>query len=178
MLPPNPALILKSLRRHRITMRRALIYTLVAAAYSTASPAAEQKTWSKIRYGGGTVSVKTSPYDWNTTLTVAANSDFIVIVIAPAKLFTPRQTVKIRFSEVISLSYGPGALRRVAGVPGAQLPPKAPTLFGLLEGGGFFGIIYHAGNGSRGALLLESYYSWSILGMLEALTGKPVDRSP
>lgn len=159
-------------------MRRALIYTLVAAAYSTASFAAEQKTWSKIRYVGGTVAIKTSPYDWNTTLTVASNSDSIVIVIAPAKLFTPRQTVKIRFSQVISLSYGPGAFRRVAEVPGSELPPKAPTLFGLLNGGGFFGIIYQADHGNRGAILLESYQSWSILGILEVLTGKPIDRSP
>lgn len=134
--------------------------------------------WSKIRYVGGTVAVKTSPYDWNTTLDAASNSDSVVIVIAPAKLFTRRQTIKIRFSQVVSLSYGPGAFRRVAEVPGVQLPPKAPTLFGLLNGGGFFGIIYQADHGSRGALLLESYYSWRIMGILEGLTGKPVDRSP
>ncbi|HWB95775.1 MAG TPA: hypothetical protein VG672_03710 [Bryobacteraceae bacterium] len=159
-------------------MRQALLYILVWAAYCTASSAAEQKSWNKIRYVGGTIPVKPSPYDWNTTLTVAANSDFIVLVIAPSRMFAPRQTVRIQFSQVLSLSYGPSAWRRVSEVPGAQFFSKPPTLFGLMENHGLLGIVYFVDDGKRGAVLLDSYFSWSILSVLETLTGKQAGRAP
>ena len=159
-------------------MRRALIYIVVAAAYSNLSAAAERKSWNKIRYIGGTIAVKTTPYDWNTTITATAKPDSIVLVIAPAKLFAPQQTVRLQPSQVISLSHGLAAWHRVAEVPGSQLPPQPPTLFGIFEDHGFFGIVYEADNGKHAAVLLESYFSWKILAVLEALTGKSIERSP
>lgn len=159
-------------------MRRALLCIVVGAAYCTAAAAADRKSWNRVRYVGGTVAIKTSPYDWNTTITATSNPDSIVVVIAPAKLFTPRQAVHIKASQIISLSAGPGAWRRVAEVPGAELPPKPPTLFGLFEHHSFFGMVYQADDGNRAALLLDSYFSGSILTALKTMTGKPVEDSP
>lgn len=159
-------------------MCRALLYVVVGTASFSVAATAEQKSWNQIRYVGGTVAVKTSPYDWNTTLTAAANPDSIVLAIAPAKLFTPRQTVRIKPAQVKSLSYGLDAWRRVAEVPGAQLPSRPPTLFGLFENHFYFGIVYQTDDGKRAAILLDSYSWGSILSALEALTGRPVNQGP
>ena len=158
-------------------MRRALTYFLVAAA-CCADLSAEQKSWNKIRYAGGTVAIKTSPYDWNTTLSVSANPESVTIAIAPARMFSPKQTVKFKPSQITSLSAGSAAWHRVAEVPGAQLPSKTPTLFGLLEHHGYFGIVYETDDGKRGAVLLDSYFAFTILEILAGLSGKPVERSP
>src|ERR1043166_2463675 len=90
-------------------MRQALTYVLVAALSCTAIAAAERKSWSRLRYVGGTVPVKTSLYDWNTTLTVSANPDMIVVVIAPAVGFSPSLTLRIKPAQVVSLSAGTAA---------------------------------------------------------------------
>jgi len=158
-------------------MRRALLCIIVGAACCTTA-AAERKSWNRVRYVGGTIAVKPSPYDWNTTVTATSNPDSIVVVIAPAKLFTSRQTVHVKPSQIISLSAGAGAWRRVAEVPGAELPPKPPTLFGLFEHHNFLGIVYQADDGNRAALLLDSYFSGKILAVLKAITGKPIEDSP
>jgi len=159
-------------------MRRALTYFVVASALCTPELAADRKSWNKIRYVGGTVAVKTSPYDWNTTLTVRTNPDSIEVTIAPATGFAPRQTVRIKPAQVLALLAGPAAWRKVGEVDGTHLPAKAPALFGLLQDNGFLGIVYQTEDGKRAALLLDSYFSFKILQILHAVTGKPVEDSP
>lgn len=159
-------------------MCRALLCIVVGTASFSVAATAGQKSWNKIRYVGGTIAVKTSPYDWNTTLTASANPDSIVLVIAPAKLFTPRQTVRIKPSQVTSLSYGPDAWRRVAEVPGAQLPSRPPALFGLFDNHYYVAIIYQTDDGNRAAVLLDSYFWGSIMPALEGLTGRRADQAP
>jgi hypothetical protein len=124
---------------------------------------------------GGTVPIKTSRYDWNTTLTVSLNPDSIVFAIAPAKAFATLQTVRIKPSQVSSLIFGPTAWRRVAEVAGAQLPSKTPTLFGLMEYHSFLGIVYRGDDGKPAAILLDTYSSWQILSVLKELTGKEIE---
>ena len=159
-------------------MRRALTYILVAATLSIALLGADRKSWNKIRYVGGTIPVKTSRYDWNTTLTVTQNPGSIAVVIAPAVLFTPLQTVRIKPSQVTSLSHGAAAWRRVGEVSGAQLPAKAPALFGLLSDHGFVGIVYQTDDGKPAAMLLDCYFRGQILLVLKELTGKAIEGSP
>jgi len=156
-------------------MRRALTYLVVAAALCTQGIAAEHKTWNRIRYVGGTIPVKASPYDWNTTLTVTANPDMIILSIAPSSVFAHKQTVRIQPSQVSSLLNGSGAWERVAGVSGAQLPAKPPTLFGLLLDHSFFGILYQTDDGKNGAILLDSFMGGQILLVLRAMTGKTIE---
>ena len=159
-------------------MRRALTYIVVAAILCTPGIAAEHKSWSKIRYVGGTIPVKASPYDWNTTLTVSLKPDSIVIAIAPAAMFTPGYTLRISPSQVTSLSSGPAAGRRVGEVSGAQLPKKPPALFGLLQDNSFLGIVYQDDKGKPEAILLDSRFSGRILSVLKTLTGKTIEDSP
>jgi hypothetical protein len=156
-------------------MRRALTYFVVGVALCAPSPAAERRSWNKIRYAGGTVPIKTSPYDYNTKLTVSANPDSIVISIAPAKLFSPEQTVRLKPSQVVSLSSGAAAYRRVSEVPGAQVPPRSPSLFGYMQNTGMIGIVFDNDAGKREAILLETLYGWQFLPALEKLTGKDVE---
>lgn len=156
---------------------RALLYILVGIALANASLAAERRSWNKIHYVGGTIPIKTSPYDWNAKLTVTANPSFIEIVISPAKLFAPQQTVKLDPSQVVSLSGGPAAWRHVADVSGAQLPSKPPSLFGILQDNALLGIVYETG-GKREAILLDSLLTWQILPVLRRVTGKTIEDSP
>jgi len=109
-------------------MRRALTYLVVAAALCTQGIAAEHKTWNRIRYVGGTIPVKASPYDWNTTLTVTANPDMIILSIAPSSVFAHKQTVRIQPSQVSSLLNGSGAWERVAGER-SSTPSQAADAF-------------------------------------------------
>src|SRR5512133_1481606 len=113
-------------------MRKALGYLLVIALMGSLCSAAERKTWNKVRYVGGTIPIKSSPYDWNTAVTITSNPDSVALVIAPVSVFGRQQTVRLKPTQITSLVCGPGAWQRVAGVSGAQLPPKPPTLFGLL----------------------------------------------
>ena len=156
-------------------MRAALTYLLVGVALCAPSPAAERRSWNKIRYVGGTVPIKTSPYDYNTKLTVSANPDSIVISIAPAKLFSQEQTVRLKPSQVVSLSSGPAAWRRVAEVPGAQVPPRPPSLFGFMQDHALVGIVFDNDSGKREAILLETVYGWQFLPALGKLTGKDIE---
>ena len=156
-------------------MRRALTYIVMGAIACAIVTAAERKSWNKVRYMGGTVAVKTTPYDWNTTLTVSANPDTITITISPAKLFTPLQRIRLQPAQIVSLAGGPGAWRRVAEVSGVQLPGRPPTLFGvMLERHSYLGIIYES-EGKKAAILLDSYSSAEILDVLKAMTGKEVE---
>ena len=159
-------------------MRRTLTYILVGTVLGAPCAAAERRSWNKIHYIGGTIPIKTSPYDWDTKLTITPNPDVIVVVIAPAKLFAPEQTVRVKTSQVVSLSSGTAAWQRIAAVSGAQLPAKPHSLFGLWPDAGFLGIVYDAGNGKTGGILLDSFYTWQILPALGKLTGKPPERWP
>ena len=159
-------------------MRRALTYILVGTAAITVSAAAERQSWTKLHYLGGTVPIRTSPYDYNTRLTVTRNPEWIEIAIAPASIFAAQQTIRIKPSQVLSLSIGPAAWRHVAEVPGARLPAKHPTLFGVLSDSALLGIIYDAGDGKREAILLENRFAWQIVPALKELTGKTPEYSP
>ncbi len=157
-------------------MRLALTYFLVGTLICAPLAGAERKSWNKLRYVGGTIPVKSSPYDWNTTLTVQANPDLIVISIAPATVFRPAPTIRIQPSQVLSIFEGPGAWRRVSEVTGAQLPKKPPTLFGVMrEHHFYFGLIYETDDRKTGAILLDGYFNGQILEMLKGMTGKEVE---
>ena len=157
-------------------MRRALTYIVVATAFCLPSSSADRKSWSQIRYIGGTVQIKTSRYDWNTTLTATADS--IEVEIAPATVFAAKKTVRIKPSQVVSLSTNDAAWQRVAAVDGAQLPAKHPKLFGVLADFDSIGMVYEGDDGKRGAMLLESNFSKIILHVLASLSGKAVEYSP
>lgn len=156
-------------------MRRALTCFLVATFLGWPSRAAERKSWNHVRYVGGTVGVKSSRYDWNTTLTVTA--DAIVVEIAPATVFAAEKTVRIKPAQVVSLSSDDAAWARVAAVAGSQLPAKRPALFGMLKDSDFLGVVYETG-GKRAALLLETPLSGTILQILSRVTGKPIENAP
>ncbi len=156
-------------------MRRALTCFLVAALLRLPAEAEERKSWSKIRYIGGTLPIRTSPFDFNTTVTVTSHPDSLTVVVTPAKAFAALQTVRIKPAQVVSLSFGPGAWRHVAEVSGSQLPNRSPALFGLLEDYGFIGIVYQAENGKPAGLLLQSYFGTRILSVLKAMTGKEIE---
>ena len=157
-------------------MRRALTYIVVATVLCPPSSSAERKSWNMIRYVGGTVPVKAGHYDWNTTLTVT--DDAIVVEIAPATVFAARKTVRIKPSQVLSLSGNEAAWPRVAAVDGAQLPAKHPRLFGLLLDYEFLGLVYETDDGKRAAMLLDSNFTGVILRVLAKVTGKPIENSP
>jgi hypothetical protein len=159
-----------------LNMRCALTSCILFVSLATWSAAADRHSWNKIRYMGGTVKAKMNPYEWNTTLTV--NSDSIMMVFAPSRAFQPSQTVRLRPSQITSLSYGLGAWRRVSEVSGAVMPPKPKSLFGILPDYVSVGIIFQDDNGKAGGVLLETYVGSVILQALKEVTGKPVDGSP
>src|SRR3954468_16739700 len=114
-------------------MRRAVTCLLVGIALCAPAAAAERRSWHRIRYVGGTIPIKTSPYDYDTKLTISTGPDSIVIVIAPAKVFSSEQTVSIKPSQVVSLSVGTAARQRVSDVQGSQVPNRQPSLFGYMQ---------------------------------------------
>jgi hypothetical protein len=156
-------------------MRRAVTYFVVAMALCAPVQAAERRSWSKIRYVGGTIPVQASPYDFNTKLTISTEPDTIVIEIAPAKVFAQGRTVRLKPSQIVSLSSGPGAWRHIADVPGAKLPAKSPSLFGVLKENGYVGIVYEDEHGTRQGILLDTLYGWRFLPALGKLTGKDIE---
>ena len=157
-------------------MRQALTFIVVATLVCRPCAAAEHKSWNQIMYVGGTVPIKTSRYDFNTTLALTA--DAIVVEIAPATVFQSKKMVRIPISQVLSLSANDAAWQRVAAVDGAKLPAKPPTLFGVLLNDSFLGLVYQEDNGRKGAVLLESVSSTTILRVLSKLTGKPIENAP
>lgn len=131
--------------------------------------------WNKIRYSGGTVAAKVNPYDWNTTLTVTADSIKLV--------FGGRTTLTLRPAQVTALSYGEEAHRRVADMVALSVVFVNPlVLFGILHKSKdhFIGIEFHAEDGKNGAVLLEADKNnyRAILETLKTVTGKPVKQAP
>jgi len=160
-------------------MTRPLPLALLTAVACSAAWAAPRNTWNRVFYAGGTVQIKTSPYDWNTTLTIT--HDLITATISPASVFGTGQTIRIKPSQVVALWYDASAWIHAAEVPGARVPAKPPSLFGVLMDSvdyASFAIIYETPDGKRGALLFESAYSGAILNMLKDVTGKPAEKSP
>jgi hypothetical protein len=156
-------------------MPRALRYLLAIAAIVALCSAAERRSWNKVQYIGGTLPIKTSPYDWNTTVTVSSNPDSIVLVIAPASVFGHEQNVRLKPSQITAVICGSRAWQRVADVAGSQLPSKRPTLFGLLLDYSLVGILYQSDDGKPAAILLNALDSSSIGRILEAVTGRPTE---
>jgi len=144
---------------------------IVSTSWAQAAPPA-RNSWNKIRYRGGTVAAKVDSWDWNTTLTV--KPDEIVV------FFAPRTTLRIKPSQVESISYGQEAHRRVGDIVALSLVLGPLALFGLLHHStdNLVGIVYHTDDGKRGAILLETPFYWGILQVLKTATGKPVDITP
>ena len=134
----------------------------------------QPNSWNKIRYVGGTIEAKVNPYDWNTTLTI--RPDAIVLV------FAHRQTLSIRPTQVISLSYGQEAHRRVVEMVALSVMVNPLALFGLFHKSKdhFIGIQYQGDNGKPAGLLLEADKSnyQAVLEALKTATGKPVEDAP
>jgi len=160
----------------RLPMPQALTFIVLTTLVYQPCAAAEHKTWNQIQYVGGTVPIKASRYDFNTTLSLTA--DAIVVEIAPATVFQSKKTVRIPTSQVLSLSSNDAAWQRVAAVDGAKLPAKPPTLFGVLLNNNFLGLVYQQDDGRKGAMLLDSISSPIILRVLSKLTGKPIESAP
>jgi hypothetical protein len=157
-------------------MPKAVRYLAVLIAMGAVCAAAERRSWNQVRYVGGTVSIKASPYDWNTTVAVTEKPPMLTITIAPASVFSGRQqTLRLAPSRITRAVWGPGAWQRVADVPGVQLPPKPRTLFGLLRRSDYLGILYQGDDGKPRALLFETYFAYAIADALEAMTGKPAE---
>ncbi|MBZ5581469.1 MAG: hypothetical protein LAQ30_04550 [Acidobacteriia bacterium] len=152
--------------------RRTLIASGIAAALSPAFAWGAGHSWNKIYYRGGTIPARVNSFDWNATLTISPDS--IVLEVGP-----PRRVLRLKPSQVTSLSQGPEAVKRVAAVVALNPPAKPPTLFGLMRPASIYiGIVYKDDNGKTGAVLLEPGMSGIILEELKAVTGKPVEGAP
>lgn len=153
-------------------MRRSIAVMTLALFAWTHAFAAQRFSWNKVRYHGGTVQVKVDPWDWNTTITVTP--DAITLV------FSPKATVLIKPSKVVSVSYGLEAKRRVEDVVALSMLVGPLGLFGLLHKtkDELVGIVYQTEDGKQGAVLLESPFALAICGALSTVTGKPVETKP
>jgi hypothetical protein len=153
-------------------MRRIVAVILVLALASGEAAAAPRNSWNKIRYRGGTVQAHVDPWDWNTTLTV--KPDIIVLV------FSPHTSVRIKPSQVHSISYGQEAHRRVEDIVALGVLVGPFALFGLLHVSKdqLVGIVYDTDDGKEGAVLLETPLALTILKALREVTGKSIDVKP
>ena len=132
-------------------------------------------SWNRIRYGGGTVAAKVNPYDWNTTLTVTADS--IVFVFGRGAPF------KLAPSEITALGYGEKAYRHVADMVALSVAFVNPlVLFGILHQSKnhFISIEFQTSDRKPGVVLLEADKNnyVAILAALKTVTGKPVQNAP
>ncbi len=154
-------------------MRKAVaIPAAILMSWTLVSATAPRWSWNKIRYHGGTVQVKVDPWDWNTTLVVSQDEI--------AMTFSPRVTVKIKPSQVRSISYGQEAKRRVEDVVALGVLVGPFALFGLLHVSRdeLVGIVYDTDDGKRGAVLLQSPFAKQILDRLKDVTGKQIEINP
>jgi hypothetical protein len=154
--------------------RAALVWTLIVAVLCTRSAWADGNSWNKISYTGGTIPAKVNPYDWNTTLTITADSITLV--------FAHRQTVRIAPAQVTALSYGQEAHRRVAEMVALSMLATPVALFGILHKSKdhFIGIEFHGDDAKPSSVLLEAHKDnyRAILKVLKTVTGKPVQNEP
>jgi hypothetical protein len=159
--------------------RRVLVSAVLAAGTIAPGWCAPKTSWNKVYYVGGTVDVKSGNYDWNTTITITAKE--ITIAVNATTIFSSGQTLRLKPSQITSIWFGPSAWLRVSEVPGAKLPPKPPSLFGMMAASADFaslGILFETPDGKRGAVLIESAYTGAIIVALKNATGKPIENSP
>jgi hypothetical protein len=159
-----------ALSYNEVAMRRIAAFFVIAAI----AAADGGNSWNKIRYSGGTVEAKVNPFDWNTTLTITG--DAVTLQIGP------RQTLRLKPTQVTALSYGQEAHRRVADMVALSVVATPLALFGILHKSKahFVGIEYKTEDGKPGAVLLEADKNnyRDILKVLAAVTGKPVQNAP
>jgi hypothetical protein len=159
-----------ALSYNEVAMRRIAAFFVIAAI----AAAEGSNSWNKIRYSGGTVEAKVNPFDWNTTLTITGDSVTLQI--------GPRQTLRLKPTQVTALSYGQEAHRRVADMVALSVVATPLALFGILHKSKahFVGIEYKTDDGKPGAVLLEADKNnyRDILKVLAAVTGKPVQNAP
>jgi hypothetical protein len=152
-------------------MRRAIAVTAVLAILGSPAAWARTPSWNKIHYLGGTIDVKVNPFDWNAMLTI--EPDAIVLV------FAPRKTVRIKPSQIMSITQGPEAHRKISEIVTLDPQSKPVPLFGMIRNqGGMIGIVYQTDDGKTGAVLLGALYHWTILQALATATGKTVEIKP
>lgn len=153
-----------------VAMRRFPAFLVIVAI----AAADGSNSWNKLRYSGGTVEAKVNPFDWNTTITIT--SDAIALQLGP------RQSLRLRSTQVTALSYGQEAHRRVADMVALSLVATPLALFGILHKSKahFIGIEFKTDDGKPGAVLLEADKNnyRDILRVLAAVTGKPVQNAP
>jgi hypothetical protein len=158
-------------------MRRTLVCLFAVAVLGRLCPAADRESWNRIRYMGGTVSIKPGSYDWDTTLTVTSKPPTVELVIAPSSVFGHQRKVILKASQITAIVYGPGTWQRVAALPGSQVMGKSHGLFGLLGRPfvvpfGLLGIFYRGEDGKAGGVLLSCLGAPGIALALESATGK------
>jgi hypothetical protein len=95
-------------------------------------------------------------------------------------LFSPPTTVRIKPSQVRSISYGQEAHRRVENIVALGVLVGPFALFGLLHVSKdqLVGIVYDTDDGKEGAVLLETPLAMTILKALKEVSGKPIDVKP
>lgn len=158
---------------NRKTTRRATAAALAGLLMAGGS-SAQSNSWNKIRYQGGTVDAKVNPFDWNTTLTVRPGELDL--------LFAGRKRLVIPVADVVTVSYGQKAYRRVADMAVLSVFATPLALFGLLHKSKdhIVGIEYKTPDGKTGAVLLtvhKDHYE-DLLRAVKAATGKPVENWP
>ncbi len=133
-----------------------------------------ERSWNKIRYQGGTVQVKVNPFDWNTTLKL--NGDVIELN------FAGRKTITIASHDVIAVTEGEAAYRRISGLVALKGNPRPVPLFGVLHSDQdhLIGLEFRNADGVQGVvLLLIRKDDWNeVLQTLSALSGKPIKETP
>lgn len=157
----------------RIPRRRFLATSLTGLLLANA-PAAPVNSWNKIRYQGGTIEAKVNPFDWNTTVTIRPNELDV--------LFAGQKRVLIPVADIVGVSYGQRAYRRVADMAVLSVFATPVALFGILHKSKdhIVGIEYKQADGKTGAILLtvhKDHYA-ALLTALKAATGKAVDNWP
>lgn len=171
--PAAEALTILKLPMKKRTTRRAIAVALAGLLVAGVA-SAEVKSWNKIRYQGGTVEAKVNPFDWNTTLTLRQGELELV--------FAGRKRVVIPVADVMTVSYGQKAYRRVADMAVLSVFATPVALFGLLHKSKdhIVSVEYRMPDGKTGAVLLTVHKDQyeGLLRALQAATGKPVETRP
>jgi hypothetical protein len=131
---------------------------------------AQGNHFDKVRYNGGSVPSKVDPKEWNNKLTIT--SDLITLRLKDG------QGVEIPPKQVISLSYGQEAHRRVGTMVALAILVAPVALFGLFHKTRlhFIGIQYRTTDGNSAGILLQGDKDnyRAILVALQGVTGVPV----
>lgn len=153
---------------------RGVIGVLTMLLVLSLSASGADGAWNKIRYRSGTVDVRVNPFDWNTTLRTFPRGIELE--------FAGRRKLTIAMGEVIALTYGERAYRRVTSKFAITAVHNPVALFGIasMAKEHLIGIVFIQPGGMRGAVLLavqkDSYRE--ILGVLSTMTGKTVEDAP